>query len=101
VTFAALLVASACGARTELLAPEVTDAGHDGGAGDAAHDARVDAAPDGPADAPVDAPPRVHGCADGQREGFVDDVEYAAIAGCAGGWSIPGVMPFKPARHRD
>jgi hypothetical protein len=74
VGYAALLVLSACGARTGLLAPETFDGG--------------DAAPDGP--------PRIHGCADGQREGFLDAVKYPAIAGCSGGWSVPGVMPFNP-----
>jgi hypothetical protein len=31
------------------------------------------------------------GCADGAREGFVDAAKYPAIAGCAGGWTVPGV----------
>jgi hypothetical protein len=37
------------------------------------------------------------GCADGQREGFVDTVAYPDIAGCGGGWTIPGVSLFAPA----
>ena len=94
VTFAALLVVSACGARTELLAPEVVDAGTD--AGDAGRDAPNDVVRDGPIDAPIDALPLVHGCADGRREGFLDDLKYPSIAGCSGGWSVPGVMPFNP-----
>src|SRR5262245_27652189 len=32
------------------------------------------------------------GCADGQREGFVDLSAYPHIAACAGGWSAPGVI---------
>lgn len=32
------------------------------------------------------------GCADGQREGFVDVATYPNIAGCSGGWSVPGIM---------
>jgi hypothetical protein len=33
------------------------------------------------------------GCADGQREGFLDMDAYPHIAGCAGGWSEPGITP--------
>ena len=36
------------------------------------------------------------GCADGQREGFVDTVTYPNIAGCGGGWTIPGASLFAP-----
>jgi hypothetical protein len=90
-----LLVVS-CGARTPLLAPEdasvTIDAGHD-----APHDAPKDAPQDAPEDAPFDAPILVHGCADGQREGFVDDKTFPDIAGCSGGFSIGGVMPFDPS----
>jgi hypothetical protein len=39
---------------------------------------------------PVD--PEV-GCADGEREGFLDSTAYPHIAGCAGGWEKPGVTP--------
>ncbi len=39
---------------------------------------------------PVD--PEV-GCADGEREGFLDMAAYPQIAGCAGAWSLPGVSP--------
>lgn len=31
------------------------------------------------------------GCADGTREGFTSLATYPDIAGCAGGWSVPGV----------
>ena len=48
-----------------------------------------------PADAgfPVDAgfPTPLNGCADGTREGFQSLVDYPEIAGCSGGWSVPGV----------
>jgi hypothetical protein len=37
------------------------------------------------------------GCADGQREGFVDTTAYPDIAGCSGAWTIPGVSLFAPA----
>jgi len=38
------------------------------------------------------------GCSDGTREGFVDEEIYPAIAGCSGGWSIPGLLSDpKPA----
>lgn len=32
------------------------------------------------------------GCADGEREGFIDMAAYADIAGCSGGWDVPGVL---------
>src|SRR5205085_10049326 len=37
------------------------------------------------------------GCADGQREGFIDAVVYPNIAACAGGWSVPGVIAVAAA----
>jgi hypothetical protein len=45
-----------------------------------------------PVDPPVDPPidPEI-GCADGQREGFLSEADYPGIAGCSGGWSLPGV----------
>lgn len=33
------------------------------------------------------------GCADGQREGFLDQAAYPQIAGCFGAWEKPGVTP--------
>ncbi|MCH9687364.1 MAG: hypothetical protein K0V04_38375, partial [Deltaproteobacteria bacterium] len=36
------------------------------------------------------------GCADGQREGFVDPVHHPGIAACAGGWTEPGLVPVPP-----
>ena len=33
------------------------------------------------------------GCADGSREGFADLVSFPRIAACAGGWSVPGIVP--------
>jgi len=33
------------------------------------------------------------GCADGEREGFLDSTAYPHIAGCAGGWEKPGITP--------
>jgi hypothetical protein len=38
------------------------------------------------------APPSPIGCADGTREAFTDANRFPSIAGCAGGWSIPGVL---------
>lgn len=32
------------------------------------------------------------GCADGQREGFVDLAKYPWIAGCSGGFQVPGLL---------
>jgi hypothetical protein len=85
---ALLVLIAACGSRTELLAPEPVDASIDV-PHDTAHDVAHDVQPD--------APPIVHGCADGQREGFVDDKKFPDIAGCSGGFLIGGVMPFHPA----
>ena len=36
------------------------------------------------------------GCSDGQREGFIDRFKYPNIAGCSGGWSVPGVLVSTP-----
>jgi len=33
------------------------------------------------------------GCADGEREGFLDADAYTHIAACSGGWSVPGITP--------
>jgi hypothetical protein len=33
------------------------------------------------------------GCADGQREGFLDEDAYPQIAACSGGWATPGITP--------
>ena len=49
-----------------------------------------DASP--PDASPPDAALPKSGCADGQREGFVSPVDHPRIAGCSGGWSIPGVL---------
>lgn len=37
------------------------------------------------------------GCADGEREGFVDTPSYPAIAACSGAWDVPGVAPVAAA----
>ena len=34
----------------------------------------------------------VSGCSDGTREGFLDAVAYPKIAGCSGGFSVPGLV---------
>ena len=36
------------------------------------------------------------GCSDGEREGFANLATYPDIAGCGGGWTIPGISPFAP-----
>jgi hypothetical protein len=42
---------------------------------------------------PVDvAPAPDPGCADGEREGFLDAARFLAIAACSGAWSVPGVV---------
>jgi len=33
------------------------------------------------------------GCADGEREGFLDTESYDHIAACAGAWDLPGITP--------
>ena len=33
------------------------------------------------------------GCADGEREGFLNLDTYTHIAGCSGGWDTPGITP--------
>lgn len=38
----------------------------------------------------------VNGCADGEREAFEDELVYPDIAGCSGGWSVPGVEVNNP-----
>jgi hypothetical protein len=40
------------------------------------------------------------GCSDGTREGFVDEMLYPAIAGCSGGWTVPGILVSKPTCAR-
>lgn len=37
-----------------------------------------------------------NGCADGQREGFVDVERFPQIAGCSGAFAVPGILPFNP-----
>jgi hypothetical protein len=37
------------------------------------------------------------GCADGTREGFVDQSEFPQVAACAGAWSVPGITPASVA----
>ncbi|WP_225413593.1 choice-of-anchor A family protein [Stigmatella hybrida] len=44
----------------------------------------------------VSASVNASGCADGQREGFVDSGAYPNIAGCSGAWTVPGVSLFAP-----
>lgn len=36
------------------------------------------------------------GCADGTREGFLDPAAYPRIAGCSGGFHVPGVIAANP-----
>ena len=32
------------------------------------------------------------GCSDGTREGFLPAGSFPDIAGCSGGWSVPGIL---------
>lgn len=98
LAFAPLALAVACGSRTPLGGPGV-EAGADA-AKDAAPDHREDGAADAQPDAPdatpidsgPDAPKVSLGCADGQREALLDEQLFPAIAGCAGGFTVPGVF---------
>lgn len=36
------------------------------------------------------------GCADGEREGYLDVDQYPNVAGCSAGWSVPGVLTELP-----
>lgn len=45
-------------------------------------------------------PAPVNGCADGEREAFVDEVAYPDIAACAGGWMVPGMYTNVPSCDR-
>ncbi len=106
-----------CGARTGLETPPST--GMDAGPIDGGLDAPIDVARDTPmldvpgldardtgTDAPIDAGRDAPdatllpllGCADGEREGFLDRVRHAAIAGCGGGFSVPGLLVETPPR---
>jgi hypothetical protein len=44
--------------------------------------------------APVPGDPVTIGCSDGTREGFRDFANWPGIAGCAGGWQVPGLLSF-------
>ncbi len=50
--------------------------------------------------APITLAMRV-GCADGEREGFVDISTHPRIAGCAGAWSIPGILEHNPGEPAE
>jgi len=90
----------ACGSRTPLdvlfndaAAPSpIADATAD--VRDASSDATADA--DALVDSEIDSSVQIHGCSDGSREAFRDAVEFPLIAGCAGGFEIPGILPTRP-----
>ncbi len=105
------MVGAACGSRTGL-DDLSNDASLNEASADASRDRGLDAFQfsdtptpdvgifDAPVilDAPIDTLLGPPGCADGTREGFTDGVMYPDIAGCSGGFSIPGVMPFNPGK---
>jgi hypothetical protein len=39
-----------------------------------------------------DAAPTTNGCSDGTREAFIDAARFPSVAGCSGGWSVPGLL---------
>ncbi len=107
----------ACGSKSSLRVPRPPrepsiDAAVDAFSRDApidtGVDARVDTGTDAPSDtgtdAPIDAgrdaflPPDrdaaafLFGCADGEREGFLDPVRHQRIAGCGGGFRRAGLL---------
>jgi len=47
-------------------------------------------------EAPTTLTTSAAGCADGQREGFVNLSQYPNIAGCSGAWSIRGIHGANP-----
>jgi hypothetical protein len=51
----------------------------------------ADGAASGPA-LVLSGPPQQVGCSDGTREGFVELTYWPDIAGCSGGWSVPGAL---------
>jgi hypothetical protein len=79
-----------------------SDSADDGNSGDAGAtdlasmlDASAEGSDLGVADAvAADAgpPASLVGCADGAREGLIDLASYPAIAACAGGWQVPGLI---------
>jgi hypothetical protein len=99
---AVLLGAVSC----RVYAPGLPDAAPDErppAPADGALDVPADRAPERPADAlppaldrgpppPLTGEPAVVGCADGSREGFTDLEAWPDIAGCSGGWQVPGVI---------
>jgi hypothetical protein len=98
------MLVAACGARTEVFLPEpyvLPSEGTDSGSRDVGvspPDVGV-GLPDmgvGLPDVAADVAAPSTGCSDGSREGFVDLSTYPEIAGCSGGWSIPGVMLQNP-----
>ncbi len=119
VTVIGIVLIAGCGARSGLREPPpiitpaidagldapvldalVLDTGRDTGseAGfDAGSDAGFDAGSDAGNDVGIDAPPNLSGCADGEREAFGDIARYPRIAGCAGGWTRPGIAHAAPA----
>ena len=61
---------------------------------DAANPSQQDADQDGLGDAcddTFDGPQNMSGCSDGTREGFISGGAFGLIAGCAGGWDVPGI----------
>jgi hypothetical protein len=102
VAFWGLLTLGAClfeDAGTGGGSPQIIDAPTDAGLTDASASGS-DAAPgkpvmrDAAAILPILGLPQQMGCSDGSREGFLDasDKGWNRIAGCAGAWTIPGIL---------
>ena len=70
-----------------------TDTDSDSG-GDTDVDSDSDSDTDADSDSDADA--GTVGCADGERESFTDLAAYPDIAGCAGGWDVPGCYVDEP-----
>lgn len=41
-----------------------------------------------------------NGCADGEREGFMNVADFPDVAACSGGWSVPGMGADEPVCER-
>lgn len=79
-----------CGARTDPWGYEVGSAGASSSASSSVSSAS--SASSSSTGSGAGGTMITNGCADGTREGFVDEDQYPNIAACSGGWSVPGLL---------